>query len=85
MKIITINIPEEMVRAFQKLSEIGVFPSRSEAMREALRIAFPHILKKRQEIEDFILPEEKLAKKPELGHGQLWIDGKTITVLRVLS
>ncbi len=37
MKIITINLPVKYLSAIQALNDIGVYPSRSEAIRIALR------------------------------------------------
>ncbi|MFX1239002.1 MAG: ribbon-helix-helix domain-containing protein [Promethearchaeota archaeon] len=36
MKIITINLPEKYLNAIQILNDLGVYPSRSEAIRIAL-------------------------------------------------
>ena len=37
MKIITINLSEPHIKALQVLQDIGLYPSRSEAIRVALR------------------------------------------------
>jgi Arc/MetJ-type ribon-helix-helix transcriptional regulator len=37
MKIITINLPEKYLSAIQILNDLGIYPSRSEAIRIALR------------------------------------------------
>jgi len=37
MKIITINLPERYVEAIQVLKDLKLYPSRSEALRIALR------------------------------------------------
>ena len=37
MKIITINLPEKYLEAIQTLNDLGVYPSRSEAIRTAVR------------------------------------------------
>ena len=37
MKIITINLPEKYLKGIQILQDLGVYPSRSEAIRTALR------------------------------------------------
>jgi len=37
MKIITINLPEKYLQAIQILNDMGVYASRSEAIRIALR------------------------------------------------
>lgn len=36
MKIITINLPEKYLAAIQALNDMGIYPSRSEAIRIAL-------------------------------------------------
>jgi len=36
MKIITINLPEKYLEAIQTLNDLGMYPSRSEAIRTAL-------------------------------------------------
>lgn len=37
MKIITINMPMKYLDAIQVLQDLGLYPSRSEAIRESLR------------------------------------------------
>ncbi|MFW9951424.1 MAG: ribbon-helix-helix domain-containing protein [Candidatus Thorarchaeota archaeon] len=37
MKIITINLPEKYLSAIQALNDMGIYPSRSEAISIALR------------------------------------------------
>ncbi len=37
MKIITINLPEKYLEAIQILNDLGVYPSRSETIRIALK------------------------------------------------
>lgn len=37
MKIITINLPQKYSDAIQTLQDLRIYPSRSEAIREALR------------------------------------------------
>ncbi len=37
MKIITINLPEKYLQAIQVLNDLGIYPSRSEAIRIALK------------------------------------------------
>ena len=46
MKIITINLPEKYLAAIQILNDLGIYPSRSEAISIALR--------------DFLTPELKM-------------------------
>jgi len=48
MKIITINLPEKYLQAIQILNDMGVYPSRSEAIRIAL--------------DDFLTKELKMFK-----------------------
>jgi antitoxin ParD1/3/4 len=45
MKIITINLPEKYLEAIQTLNDLGVYPSRSEAIRTALSQFLDHELK----------------------------------------
>ncbi|TFG19105.1 MAG: ribbon-helix-helix protein, CopG family [Promethearchaeota archaeon] len=37
MQIITINLPERYLSAIQTLNDLGIYPSRSEAIRIALK------------------------------------------------
>ncbi|MEJ2250089.1 MAG: ribbon-helix-helix protein, CopG family [Candidatus Lokiarchaeota archaeon] len=37
MKIITINLPDKFLSAIQVLNDLGIYPSRSEAIRTALK------------------------------------------------
>jgi len=48
VKIITINLPEKYLSAIQTLCAFGIYPSRSEAVRTALR--------------DFLMEEIKFDK-----------------------
>lgn len=52
MKIITINLPERYLEAIQTLNDLGVYPSRSEALRAALRDFLAKELKWFHELED---------------------------------
>ena len=52
MKIITINLPEAYLKAIQILNEKGVYPSRSEAIRVALKEFLTDELKMYQELEE---------------------------------
>ncbi len=36
MQIITINLPEKYLGAIQVLNDLGIYPSRSEAIRKAI-------------------------------------------------
>jgi len=53
-KIITLNLPEPFLAALEKLCEYGIYPSRSEALRVALR--------------DFLTKEIAIAKQLEEIH-----------------
>ena len=52
LKIITINLPEKYLQAIQILNDMGVYPSRSEAIRIALHQFLSNELKFFNELED---------------------------------
>ncbi|MFW9936485.1 MAG: ribbon-helix-helix domain-containing protein [Promethearchaeota archaeon] len=52
MKIITINLPEKYLSAIQTLNDLGIYPSRSEAIRIALREFLKEELKMFDELDD---------------------------------
>ncbi len=52
MKIITINLPEKYLGAIQTLNDLGVYPSRSEAIRTALSQFLSDELKMFENLED---------------------------------
>lgn len=52
MKIITINLPEKYLQAIQILNDMGVYPSRSEAIRIALHQFLTNELKMFNDLED---------------------------------
>lgn len=52
MKIITINLPEKYLQAIQILNDMGVYPSRSEAIRIALHQFLAKELKMFKDLED---------------------------------
>ena len=52
MKIITINLPEKYLQAIQILNDMGVYPSRSEAIRIALNEFLAKELKMYQDLDD---------------------------------
>lgn len=52
MKIITINLPEKYLSAIQILNDLGIYPSRSEAIRIALRDFLANELKMDQDLEN---------------------------------
>ena len=52
MKIITINLPEKYLGAIQTLNDLGVYASRSEAIRTALSQFLDDELKMFENLED---------------------------------
>jgi len=52
MKIITINLPEKYLQAIQILNDMGVYPSRSEAIRIALNEFLANELKMYKDLDD---------------------------------
>ena len=52
MKIITINLPEKYLQAIQILNDLGIYPSRSEAIRVALRDFLANELKLFSDLDD---------------------------------
>ncbi|MHA1294078.1 MAG: ribbon-helix-helix domain-containing protein [Promethearchaeota archaeon] len=52
MKIITINLPTRYLTAIQVLNDLGIYPSRSEAIRIALRDFLSKELKMYNELEE---------------------------------
>ncbi len=51
MKIITINLPEKYLEAIQILNDLGVYPSRSETIRIALKDFLKDELEMYQDLE----------------------------------
>lgn len=52
MQIITINLPEKYLSAIQILNDFGIYPSRSEAIRIALKNFLANELKLYGDLED---------------------------------
>jgi Arc/MetJ-type ribon-helix-helix transcriptional regulator len=52
MKIITINLPEKYLDAIQTLNDLGIYPSRSEAIRIALGDFLEDELKMYHDLDD---------------------------------
>ncbi len=66
MKIITINLPEKYLEAIQILNDMGVYPSRSEAIRIALGDFLTKELKMYKDLDDEsfkMLIRSKINKK----------------------
>ena len=56
MKIITINLPEKYLSAIKILNDLGIYPSRSEAIRIALRDFLANELKMYEDLDEESLP-----------------------------
>ena len=54
MRNITINIPNLYDQALLKLQKMGLIPSRSEGVRNAIRLFFSNILPDSQSIKAFV-------------------------------
>ncbi|MFW9971087.1 MAG: ribbon-helix-helix domain-containing protein [Candidatus Odinarchaeota archaeon] len=52
LKIITINLPERYLTAIQILNDLGIYPSRSEAIRIALSDFLTRELKQYKDLEN---------------------------------
>lgn len=52
MKIITINLPEKYLQAIQILNDMGIYPSRSEAIRIALHDFLAKELRMYKDLDD---------------------------------
>ena len=52
MKIITINLPEKYLAAIKILNDLGIYPSRSEAIRIALKDFLTDELKMYEELDE---------------------------------
>ena len=64
MKIITINLPEKYQSAIQTLNDLGIYPSRSEAIRIALRDFLSEELKMDQDLEQETF-KELISRNPD--------------------
>jgi len=68
MKIITINLSEAHVRALQILQDLGLYPSRSEAIRVSIRDFLQRELGFAQKFDDLEIPpstHEKTASSTQ--------------------
>jgi Arc/MetJ-type ribon-helix-helix transcriptional regulator len=66
MKIITINLPEKYLAAIQTLNDLGIYPSRSEAIRIALGDFLEEELKMYHDLDDTsfkLLMKKNINKK----------------------
>ena len=66
IKIITINLPEKYLAAIQTLNDLGIYPSRSEAIRIALGDFLEEELKMYHDLDDTsfkLLMKKNINKK----------------------
>ena len=59
MVLISVHIPKQMLEELDELVRKGIYPSRSEAIRIAIRdllIRHYEMIRKRQEFEDLLTP-----------------------------
>ena len=77
MKIITVNLPRFMIDQIKKIvSEYGLYPSRSELVRVAVR---EFLIKELDNMEKYKNPTSEFKKMPES------IDMRTIRFIRSVS
>lgn len=77
MQIVTINIPDMFVDAIARLTDQGLYPSRSEAIRSALR----DFLKNELEMVNALMnmgSKDAPAKAPHADHAPKKIDMRSI-------
>lgn len=67
MKIITVNLSEPQVKALQVLQDLGMYPSRSEAIRVAIRDFLIEELEFGKPIEEVGKTKKNPEIKSELG------------------
>jgi len=67
MKIITVNLSEPQVKALQVLQDLGMYPSRSEAIRVAIRDFLIEELEFGKPIEEVGKNKKNPEIKSELG------------------
>ncbi|OLS15684.1 MAG: hypothetical protein RBG13Loki_0676 [Promethearchaeota archaeon CR_4] len=66
MKIVTCNLPEPFISAMEKLiSEYGLYPSRSELIRVAVREFLIRELKVLDKFEEYAEPNPEIDKAPK--------------------
>lgn len=82
MKIITVNLTDPQTKALAVLQQIGLYPSRSEAIRVALRDflqrAFDLVTTNGTEQRESLCLSEKIQNSPVVDKEQI---GKTIGIL----
>lgn len=65
MKIITINVPDEYIYYFQYLLDMGLYPSRSEAIRVAIR----EFIHKEMEMGEKVIEHNNRIRQEEMNSG----------------
>jgi Arc/MetJ-type ribon-helix-helix transcriptional regulator len=68
MKIITINLPEKYLQAIQILNDMGILPSRSEAIRMALHDFLAKELKMYNDLDDDSFRMLIRSRKSKINH-----------------
>ncbi|MHA2281922.1 MAG: ribbon-helix-helix domain-containing protein [Promethearchaeota archaeon] len=68
MKIITINLPEKYLQAIQILNDMGILPSRSEAIRMALHDFLAKELKMYNDLDDDSFKMLIRSRKNKINH-----------------
>ncbi|MHA2035979.1 MAG: ribbon-helix-helix domain-containing protein [Promethearchaeota archaeon] len=68
MKIITINLPEKYLQAIQILNDMGILPSRSEAIRMALHDFLAKELKMYNDLDDDAFRMLIRSRKNKINH-----------------
>lgn len=68
MKIITINLPEKYLAAIQILNDMGILPSRSEAIRMALNDFLAKELKMYNDLDDDSFRMLIRSRKSKINH-----------------
>ena len=77
MKIITINLSLAHVKALQMLQDLGLYPSRSEAIRVALRdflmrnLGFVQTLDNENNDHDVVKEVDSSAKEPGVSRAEI--------------
>jgi Arc/MetJ-type ribon-helix-helix transcriptional regulator len=64
MKIVTINIPDQYLDCIESMVNLGFYPSRSEAVREALK---QFIVRESKFTKDIEKPSFEAMKRKQMG------------------
>jgi len=92
MRIITVNLTSPQTRALQVLQDLGMYPSRSEAIRVALRDFLQRKLgiTKKLDAEETIADEDEqieqiTSKKGDITNKKVDIASKKVEIARLLT